>query len=72
MTARLSGTVVTGLTLALMLRRTATAIAARALSGVAAEALLRIGLGILVGHVPLLFFTSVVVIARNHDNIFLK
>lgn len=54
----------------MVFRRTAATIAARALAGVAAEALLRIGLSILVRHVPFLFFAPVVVISRNHGNVF--
>jgi hypothetical protein len=69
MAARLSGTRITGLTLALVFRRTATTIAARALAGIAAEALLRIGVRVFVGHMAFLFFASVVVIPRNHGNV---
>jgi hypothetical protein len=70
MAARLSRTRIAGLTLALVFWRTATAVAARALAGIAAESLLRIGLSVFVGHVPFLFFAPVVVIPRNHGAVF--
>jgi hypothetical protein len=70
MAARLSRTRIAGLTLALVFWRTAATIAARALTRIAAESLLRIGVGVFVGHVPFLFFAPVVVISRNHVTVF--
>jgi hypothetical protein len=67
MAARLPWTGIVRLTLTLMLRRAAATITAGALAGVTAEALLRVGIGVLVGHMALLLFASIVVISRDHN-----
>jgi cell division protein FtsL len=54
------------LTLALMLRRASATVTAGPLAGIAGKALLRVGIGVLVGHMALLLFASIVVISRDH------
>src|SRR5947209_6921137 len=66
--ARLPWAGIVRLTLALVPRRAAAAIAARPLSFIASEALFRIGLSVPIRRMALLLLASVVVISRDHGS----